>query len=460
VPQVASDPIAVSPSYSPASAPNRTVSAQDSDSDTPFAQLLDDNSSSQSLPPSPPPQRDTAPRSDQSDQNQQAAAKPSSKDTKSADNKPADSKDAAPAKTSDAAQSATQDSTKDAAAAAKAATGKLANGIKTAEQTKQPKDAKTDATATTTVIAPQPAQTTTATAVAVATAADASVPTTPDSGAAAIASDATKVSPQLAALQAALSKDALPAAADKDADQTKAQAATAPSPDHADGKSQLANAIDGNKDAPAHAEPDATLPHAAHAETAAPATAAADTPASVTQATNDQAQQTAALNAPAAHTTAIATNQSAPAATTMQAAAVPLAGLAVEIANKAVAGTNHFEIRLDPPELGRIEVRLDVDRDGNVTSRMIADRSDTLDLLRRDSSGLERAFQDAGLKTADNGLQFSLRDQSMNQGNQQQNAPSNSAQLVIPDDTLPVISATQLSYGRRAGLGSGVDIRI
>jgi hypothetical protein len=64
------------------------------------------------------------------------------------------------------------------------------------------------------------------------------------------------------------------------------------------------------------------------------------------------------------------------------------------------------------------------------------------------------------LKTADNGLQFSLRDQSMNQGNQQQNAPSNSAQLVIPDDTLPIISATQLSYGRRAGLGSGVDIRI
>jgi flagellar hook-length control protein FliK len=39
------------------------------------------------------------------------------------------------------------------------------------------------------------------------------------------------------------------------------------------------------------------------------------------------------------------------------AAAVPLAGLAVEIAARAQAGHNRFEIRLDPPELGRIDVR-------------------------------------------------------------------------------------------------------
>jgi flagellar hook-length control protein FliK len=72
-----------------------------------------------------------------------------------------------------------------------------------------------------------------------------------------------------------------------------------------------------------------------------------------------------------------------------------------------------------PPELGRIEVRLAVDRDGHTTTSLIADHSDTLDLLRRDASGLERALQDAGLKTADNSLQFSLRDQST--GQQQSN---------------------------------------
>jgi flagellar hook-length control protein FliK len=37
-----------------------------------------------------------------------------------------------------------------------------------------------------------------------------------------------------------------------------------------------------------------------------------------------------------------------------QTAAIPVAGLAIEIAGKALAGKNRFEIRLDPPELGRI----------------------------------------------------------------------------------------------------------
>jgi len=76
-----------------------------------------------------------------------------------------------------------------------------------------------------------------------------------------------------------------------------------------------------------------------------------------------------------------------------QAAAVPLSGLAVEITAQAHAGNKHFEIRLDPPELGRIDVKLDVDRDGNVSTRLVVDRSDTLDLLKRDASALERALQ-------------------------------------------------------------------
>jgi chemotaxis protein MotD len=140
------------------------------------------------------------------------------------------------------------------------------------------------------------------------------------------------------------------------------------------------------------------------------------------------------------------------------AAAIPLAGLAVDIAGKALAGKNRFEIRLDPPELGRIEVRLDVDRDGNVTSRLTVDRPDTLDLLRRDASGLERALQDAGLKTADNGLQFSLRDQSMSQ--EQPGNGSDTAQIVVKDETLPPLDVIPQNYGRLAGQGGGLDIRV
>ena len=43
---------------------------------------------------------------------------------------------------------------------------------------------------------------------------------------------------------------------------------------------------------------------------------------------------------------------------------VPLSAVGVEIAARASEGKHRFEIRLDPPELGRIEVRLDVRHDG------------------------------------------------------------------------------------------------
>jgi chemotaxis protein MotD len=137
--------------------------------------------------------------------------------------------------------------------------------------------------------------------------------------------------------------------------------------------------------------------------------------------------------------------------------AVPVAGLAVEIVSRAQDGLHRFDIRLDPPELGRIDVRLDVDRDGNVTSRLVVERVETLDLLRRDAPNLERAFQQAGLKTSDQGLQFSLRDQAFSGRDNDANTPA-MARIVLADDIEPI--ETQRHYGRLAGLGNGVDIRV
>lgn len=140
-----------------------------------------------------------------------------------------------------------------------------------------------------------------------------------------------------------------------------------------------------------------------------------------------------------------------------QAVAIPLSGVAIEIAGKALAGKNHFEIRLDPPELGRIEVRLDVDRDGRITSHVIADRRDTLDLLQRDASGLQRAFQDAGLKTSDNGLQFSLRDQSTGQQQQNPSSPNPASAQLVAEDDVPNNAMPSSSLARLSG---GLDIRV
>jgi flagellar hook-length control protein FliK len=141
------------------------------------------------------------------------------------------------------------------------------------------------------------------------------------------------------------------------------------------------------------------------------------------------------------------------------AAAVPVAGIAVEIAARAQAGHNRFEIRLDPPELGRIDVRLDVDRSGHVTSRLVVDRAETLDLLRRDAPELERALQQAGLKTSDNGLQFTLRDQAF-AGRDDEPAASEAARVIVPDSELEPAATGPGGYGRALRLGNGIDIRV
>jgi flagellar hook-length control protein FliK len=149
----------------------------------------------------------------------------------------------------------------------------------------------------------------------------------------------------------------------------------------------------------------------------------------------------------------------ATAATSQTAAAVPVAGLAVEIAARAQAGHTRFEIRLDPPELGRIDVRLDVDHSGHVTSRLVVDRAETLDLLRRDAPELERALQQAGLKTSDNGLQFTLRDQAF-AGRDDERAAPEAARVIVPDSELEPVATVPGGYGRVLRLGGGIDIRI
>jgi flagellar hook-length control protein FliK len=82
--------------------------------------------------------------------------------------------------------------------------------------------------------------------------------------------------------------------------------------------------------------------------------------------------------------------------------------LALRIAAKSADGESQFQIRLDPPSLGRIEIHLNVDSQGNAQAQLSADRPQTLDALQRDSSALERALKDAGLDLP-GGLSFSLK---------------------------------------------------
>jgi flagellar hook-length control protein FliK len=141
-------------------------------------------------------------------------------------------------------------------------------------------------------------------------------------------------------------------------------------------------------------------------------------------------------------------------------AAVPVSGLALEIAASARSGKTRFDVRLDPADLGRIDVRIDVDRNGQVTSHLTVEKPETLSMLQQDAPQLQRALDDAGLKTGSNGLQFSLRDQSSSGRNSSGDTSGNAQRLVISDkDTIPAAVAGR-SYGRMLGSSGGVDIRV
>src|SRR5262249_3849891 len=106
-----------------------------------------------------------------------------------------------------------------------------------------------------------------------------------------------------------------------------------------------------------------------------------------------------------------ALQQPAAPAVPAEAAEPDVGALALAMAANSARGIKQFDIRLDPPELGRVEVRLSVDRNGKAAAELTVDRPDTLELLQRDSGTLTRALKDAGLDVSNNSLNFSLKGQ-------------------------------------------------
>jgi flagellar hook-length control protein FliK len=83
----------------------------------------------------------------------------------------------------------------------------------------------------------------------------------------------------------------------------------------------------------------------------------------------------------------------------------------VNITRAAKAGLDRVTIQLRPEELGRIEIKLEMAKDGTVKAHIAAENPATLELLKSEARGMERALQDAGLRADADDLEFSLRGQ-------------------------------------------------
>jgi len=271
---------------------------------------------------------------------------------------------------------------------------------------------------------------------------------------------ATSGGKQAAPAPAAAGKDADAAVEDSQAPQgAAAQARPANGkPDAAKPDSKAATKAAGKgDDGKAQAgdvKADAQTPANANANAGAPAPAANDKPAA--HAPDNAITAPAPANPPQAHAPASAPAQHVQ-VTTQPAPNLP--ALAVEIAAKSQAGSKQFDIRLDPPELGRVEVRLSIDATGKASAHLTADQPQTLDLLQRDASGLTRALRDAGLNVNPDGLNFSLRQQAgdTNQGRSGGGRSAARGQMLSASKS---IDATQASAVLRAPADGRLDIKV
>lgn len=131
--------------------------------------------------------------------------------------------------------------------------------------------------------------------------------------------------------------------------------------------------------------------------------------------------------------------------------------VAVNIAGAVRGGLSQITIQMRPVSLGEVDVDIKISNDGNVKAHVIAERPETLEMLQRDARGLERALQDAGLKTDSGGLSFGLR------GDGRGGAAPEQQQPIVPQFALPTEEPeVDLAGAYTSSLSDGgrVDIRV
>lgn len=80
------------------------------------------------------------------------------------------------------------------------------------------------------------------------------------------------------------------------------------------------------------------------------------------------------------------------------------------LARRLEGGATKFELRLDPPELGRVEAQLKVGDKGEAVLSLKFEHQETLDLFARDASALRAALTSSGFDLGGERLSFSLSD--------------------------------------------------
>jgi flagellar hook-length control protein FliK len=147
-------------------------------------------------------------------------------------------------------------------------------------------------------------------------------------------------------------------------------------------------------------------------------------------------------------------SESPPSLVSTQAAVSMPKNVAIQLVQAAPTdGGQTVEIALDPVELGKVRLTLQTSETG-INVQILADRPETIDLLRRNMHLLEAEFDSIGYQ--DIGFEFSQSQQDATQDNAE-GLPQ------WPDDHETQntdVSTTQPSYGKALPIGAGLDLRL
>ena len=102
----------------------------------------------------------------------------------------------------------------------------------------------------------------------------------------------------------------------------------------------------------------------------------------------------------------------APRPTQPTAPATPPENFAHLLARKLKSGATSFEMRIDPPQLGRVEANLIIGKDGETVLALRFDNSEAFDLFSRDEAGLRAALLSSGFDLDQERLDLSLKEQA------------------------------------------------
>ena len=84
--------------------------------------------------------------------------------------------------------------------------------------------------------------------------------------------------------------------------------------------------------------------------------------------------------------------------------------------------TRTLTVRLDPPELGRVQVSITSGTDKNVRAHIIVEKPEALSMLKRDLASLEKALHDAGISLDGDTISMDLANSGGGQGSFAQQA--------------------------------------